>query len=200
MTNFVNPSEEIGCQRIEQSFKLLFPEMRLLHNIILPMELEGHVKSAEYDAIVICTAGVYTFEIKGQQKGHITAFKDDNGIRFWEHHTEFGVKNIPDPIVQGSIKQRYLYDSIKCLSRYYVYFPSNDITIDPKLPFTIIGNNELNSIPRVIKNEAKKRKKLITIEDVEMIAESIIELSKGMTPEIHHRNCADFHAKDKVIT
>lgn len=199
MTKFVNPSEENGCEKIEQSFKLIFPEMRLLHNVILPMEFEGHVKSAEYDAIVICTAGVYIFEIKGHKKGHITAFKDEQGIRYWKHHTAFGVNDIPDPIVQGSVKQRYLHESLECLLRYYVYFPSDEITIDQKLPFTVIGNTELTYVPRVVKGEAKRWKRLISTETVNIIADSIIELSQGMTPEIHHRNCIEFHSKNEKL-
>lgn len=194
-TTHVNLSEQIGFENIVKSFSKVFPDARFLNNVILPMETDNQVKTAEYDVIVVCSAGIFIFEIKGYSQCKIWYDKGENGVRHWKTNNGTNTLEINDPICQGMLKLKYIRDSIKCLTRYYVYFPLEGIELEPTLPATVITNDELNYVPRVLRSDAKAKCATISKEEVDVIADTITEISSNYTFDEHVANCRSFHEK-----
>lgn len=186
-------AEDIGFENIQKSFKKIFPEARFLKNVILPMEDEGLVKTAEYDVMVVCAAGIHIFEIKGHPKGKVWYEKGENGLRLWKIDNGNTVSEIHDPIRQGLGKLHYIRKSVQCFSKYYVYFTGNEIELEPTMPATVLTTDELPYVSRLAYSDAKFRKSMIEKEEVDVIADAIVEISRQYTIAEHISNCREFH-------
>ncbi|SER34794.1 nuclease-related domain-containing protein [Giesbergeria anulus] len=186
-------AEDIGFENIQKSFKKIFPEARLLKNVILPMEDDGLVKTAEYDVMVVCAAGIHIFEIKGYPKGKVWYEKGENGLRLWKIDNGTTVSEIHDPISQGLGKLYYIRKSVQCFSKYYVYFTGDEIDLEPTMPATVLTTDELPYVSRLAYSDAKFRKSMIKKEEVDVIADAILEISSQYTIVEHISNCREFH-------
>lgn len=185
--------EDIGFENIQKAFKKVFPEARFLKNVILPMEDDGLVKTAEYDVMVVCAAGIQIFEIKGYPKGKIWYEKGENGVRHWKIDNGSAVSEIHDPISQGLGKLGYIRKSVQCFSKYYVYFTGDEIELEPTIPATVITTDELPYTARLAYSDAKVRKWMVKPEEVDVIADTIMEISNQYTMDEHISNCREFH-------
>lgn len=186
-------SEDIGFINIKKSFEKVFPEAHFLKNVILPMEEDGFVKTAEYDVMVICSAGIHIFEIKGHKKGKVRYEKGENGVRLWKIDNGNSIIEINDPICQGLVKLQYIRKSVQCFSKYYVYFTGKEIELEPTIPATVITTNEIGYIPRLAYSDAKAKKSMVKKEEVDIIADAITEISSAYTMSEHIFNCRKFH-------
>ncbi len=190
MDKLSQESEAYGCARILQAFKPVFPETRVLQNIIMPMDGIGGCPTAEFDVIVVCPAGVYVFEIKGHTGKSIEITKTESGAHRWKIHKDYGAVEIQDPLVQGGRKIKYLRESIKGpLIRGFVYFTNEAIALDPKTNADVITSNDLEYLVRSLKYEAKRRDKIQSEAEINRIADAILELSQNFTIEEHIQNC-----------
>ena len=70
-------SENFGCEQILNTFSSVFSDVRVMQNIIMPMDGFGYCPTAEFDVIVSCNAGVFVFEIKGYTGKSIEIFKTE---------------------------------------------------------------------------------------------------------------------------
>ena len=191
-------SEDIGFENIQKAFKKIFPEARFLKNVILPMEEDGLVKTAEYDVMVVCAAGIHIFEIKGYPKGKVWYDKGDNGTRLWKIDNGSGITEIHDPICQGLGKLNYIRKSVQCFSKYYVYFTGDEIELEPTIPATVVTTDELAYVSRLAYSDAKFRKSLVKKEEVDVIADAILEISSQYTMAEHISNCREFHGQKQA--
>lgn len=183
-------SEAFGCDQIVKAFKPVFPEARVMQNIIMPMDGFGHCPTAEFDVIVVCSAGVFPFEIKGHIGKSIEISKAENGAHYWKIHKSHGAVEIQDPLAQSGRKIKYLRESIKsCLVRGFVYFTNQEITLPPNANADVITTGDLPYLVRSLRQEAKRREKLLPETDVSRIADAIHELSQEHTMEEHIINC-----------
>ena len=191
-------SEDIGFENIQKSFKKIFPEARFLKNVILPMEEDNLVKTAEYDVMVVCAAGIHIFEIKGYPKGKVWYDKGENGVRLWKIDDGTGISEIHDPISQGLGKLNYIRKSVQCFSKYYVYFTGDEIELVPTIPATVVTTDELSYVSRLAYGNAKQHKSLIETEEVNVIADAILEISSQYTMAEHISNCREFHGQKQA--
>lgn len=185
-------SEAYGCMRILGAFKPVFPEVRILQNIIMPMDGFGGCPTAEFDVIVVCTAGVFVFEIKGHAGKSIEIKKTDDGAHHWKIHKEFGEVEIQDPLAQGGRKIRYLRESIHgCLVRGFVYFTNDAIALPRDINADVITSKDLEYLVRTLRYDAKRRDRMQTEDCINKIADSILELSRNFTLDEHIHNCLE---------
>lgn len=199
MSKLSQDSETYGTNKLLEVFTPTFPGVRVLHNIILPLgEGYGPCPTAEFDVVVVCSAGVMIFEIKGHDQGTIEIKKGENGIRHWKIHKPQGVLEIPDPVAQGGRKIRFLRDSIPDTTiRGYVYFTSPNIILPPTAPSDVLTTGDLGYLPRSLRTEARRKKKEIEQKKIDAIADALLALSQGLTIEKHIQNCKKAHKKKK---
>lgn len=173
-------SEAFGCDQIVKAFKPVFPEARVMQNIIMPMDGFGHCPTAEFDVIVVCSAGVFPFEIKGHIGKSIEISKAENGAHYWKIHKSHGAVEIQDPLAQSGRKIKYLRESIKsCLVRGFVYFTNQEITLPPNANADVITTGDLPYLVRSLRQEAKRREKLLPETDVSRIADAFMSFPKS---------------------
>lgn len=191
MSKLSQSSEIYGTNKLLEIFTPTFPGVRVLQNIILPLgEGYGPCPTAEFDVVVVCSAGVMIFEIKGHDEGRVSITKGENGIRHWKIHKPQGVLDIPDPVAQGGRKIRFLRDSIPDTTiRGYVYFTSPKIVLPPTAPSDVLTTSDLGYLPRSLRTESRRKKKEIDQEKINNIADAMLALSQGLTLEKHIQNC-----------
>ena len=61
---YSHDAETSGVHQLINAFGPVFPEFRVLRNVIIPLQKDSPIASAEFDALVICSAGLFVFEIK----------------------------------------------------------------------------------------------------------------------------------------
>ena len=183
-------SENFGCEQILNTFSSVFSDVRVMQNIIMPMDGFGYCPTAEFDVIVSCNAGVFVFEIKGYTGNSIEISKTEKEIHIWKIHKDNGIIEIQDPLAQTGRKIKYLRESIRgSMVRGFVYFTNEKISLPPNANADVIKTNDLAYLVRSIRHDAKRRNKLISTENVNKIAESILEISQNHTMEEHIKNC-----------
>jgi len=198
MSKRSNESEAFGTNQILRAFRRTYPESRVLQNVILPLDNFGACPTAEFDVLVVCMAGVYLFEIKGYDEGRIVIDKGPDGMQLWKINKISGPVDIPNPIAQGGRKLRYLRQSIpNCQIRGFVYFTSERITIPADISADVVTTADLNYLPRVLRSDAKRRDRLLTVTTVDDIADSILMLAEGHTMQEHIQNCLATHKKPR---
>lgn len=195
MNHLSAQSETYGTNKILEAFSRTFPNLRLLQNIILPIDQGyGVSPTAEMDTLVVCEAGVFMFEIKGYEGGEVEIKKTPQGISFWKIHRPEGTIDISDPLHQGGRKLKFLRESIlysieSCTIRGYVYFTNENIILPPTTSSDVIITSDLNYLPRCLRTEAKRRKSTLPKKVIDDIADSILASADGHTLAEHIYNC-----------
>ena len=196
-------SENFGCEQILNTFSSVFSDVRIMQNIIMPMDGFGYCPTAEFDVIVSCNAGVFVFEIKGYTGKSIEIFKTEKEIHIWKIHKDNGIIEIQDPLAQTGRKIKYLRESIKgSMVRGFVYFTNENILLPPNANADVIKTSDLAYLSRSLRHDAKRRDKLLSADDVNRIAESILEISQHYTIEEHINNCiktGEYRKKRELI-
>ncbi len=184
-------SEVYGAGKIRDVFASVFPNTRILTNIILPMENSKGCPTAEFDVIVICEAGVFVFEIKGYNNGKIKILKSPGGdSREWFFCKDDAENKISDPLIQGGRKIKYLRESISnCMVRGYVYFTGDKIELPPTISPNVVKTEDLGFLCRILRNDAKKKNGLLSPGVIDHISESIAAISKNHSIDEHIFNC-----------
>ena len=163
-------SENFGCEQILNTFSSVFSDVRVMQNIIMPMDGFGYCPTAEFDVIVSCNAGVFVFEIKGYTGNSIEISKTEKEIHIWKIHKDNGVVEIQDPLAQTGRKIKYLRESIRgSMVRGFVYFTNEKISLPPNANADVIKTNDLAYLVRSLRHDAKRRNKLISTENVNKI-------------------------------
>lgn len=145
--------------------------------------------TAEFDVIVSCNAGVLFLKSRATREIQ-SKFPKQKEIHIWKIHKDNGVVEIQDPLAQTGRKIKYLRESIRgSMVRGFVYFTNEKISLPPNANADVIKTNDLAYLVRSIRHDAKRRNKLISTENVNKIAESILEISQNHTMEEHIKNC-----------
>lgn len=183
-------SEIFGCEQIMTAFKAVFPEARVLQNIILPMDGFGGCPTAEFDVIVVCSAGVYAFEIKGHTGKSLEITTMKNGPHRWTINKEYGAVEIQDPLAQHGRKIKYLRESIKgCVIRGFVYFTNDQLAMPANANVDVVTTPDLPYLARTLRHDSKRRDLLLSETNVGEIVDAIMLLSQEFTIDEHIKNC-----------
>lgn len=189
---FENASEATAYQAIKATFGLLFPEHLLLTNVILPTGEVGGPTTSEYDLILVCSAGMIVFEVKGWCNAYLTSRKGLDGQHEWFLHKPDG-EQIPtrDPISQGGFKIRYLQEQLKGIfCTQYVLFTEPSLTLDQGCNAHAIQLSDLPYLSRITRSTSRKfhEEHLLDQKKISAIAEAIQVVSEPYTKAQHLRN------------
>lgn len=189
-------AETSGVHQLINAFGPVFPEFRVLRNVIIPLQKDSPIASAEFDALVICSAGLFVFEIKGWRDSFVFRAKDTDETAKWfvrpngaeETHT------VRDPSAQGARKMVYLRSLMPERMRvhYYVFLPCNGVEIDPAMPAGIVTQADLPYLVRSIRSSSRSNRSPYTNLDagaVDIAAQMILSLQGDLDLEGHIRNC-----------
>jgi len=190
-----NDSETIGIRQIVSAFSPVFPHFRILQNLVIPLPVDSPVPTAEFDAVVICEAGLYLFEIKGWRDAYVYREKraDDNTQWFLRPHGSEAVIEVQNPGSQGGRKMVQLRALLPERMRvhYYVLLPCGGIELEPSMPAGILTSSDLPYAARVIRSGSRSSKTSVPLDAqaIELTAQMLFELQGDLTVAEHIRNC-----------
>lgn len=189
---FQNASEEHAYQAVKATFGQQFPEHQLLTNVILRTGEMGGPETSEYDLILVCSAGVIVFEVKGWSKAVLTSQKAADGQHDWVLHKLGGEQiQVRDPVAQGGFKVRYLLEHLKGIfCTQYVLFTEPSLTLDQGCNAHAIQLSDLPYLSRITRATARKYREqhLLDKEKVSAVAAALLEASHPHTSAQHLRN------------
>lgn len=190
-----NESETIGIRQIVSAFSPVFPHFRILQNLVIPLPADSPVPTAEFDAVVICEAGLYLFEIKGWRDAYVYREKraDDNTQWFLRPHGSKATIEVQNPGAQGGRKMVQLRTLLPERMRvhYYVLLPCGGIELEPAMPAGILTSADLPYVARVIRSSSRSSKISVPLDAqaIELTAQMLFELQGDLTVAQHIRNC-----------
>lgn len=109
-------SEDAAKKILLESFGQLFDKVVVHTNLIFPTESNSAVRSAEVDAIVVCGAGIFIFEVKSWTNCKVIREKVESGPAEWAlqyNHGPQTLKKVRDPVHQLGGKLR-IVNSLVC--------------------------------------------------------------------------------------
>lgn len=191
----VDHTEEIGFQQIREAFGPRFKHFRLLTNLVIPMP-DAHVPTAELDAVVVCDAGVFIFEIKGHRNCLIEREDaNQNGHKRWFAVPERREtrSEIPDPLRQNAPKRARLRELVPepIKLNHYVLFPMPDVRLEPTMPASVLTATDLDYVARMLRANNKGIKGWHQLDEAEVrqTETMLLSLQGGRTKTDHIENC-----------
>lgn len=109
-------SEDAAKKILAESFGKLFDKVVVQTNLIFPTGQGASVRSAEVDAIVVCGAGIFIFEIKSWANCSVIREKNETGAPDWSLQYKSGpqpLKKVRDPVYQLGGKMKII-NSLVC--------------------------------------------------------------------------------------
>jgi len=102
-------AEENAVSLLLDLFGRAFSRVHVLHNMIYPTGENTAVKTTEVDALVICNAGIFLFEVKGWVNCKVVRTKGAAGQSNWELvcNNDFR-QQVRDPLHQVGGKMRFV--------------------------------------------------------------------------------------------
>ena len=187
--------EEIGFQQIRDAFAPRFKHFRLLTNLVIPMP-GAHVPTAELDAVVICEAGVFIFEIKGHRNCLIERDDgNDHGLKRWFTVSDRdGARNeMADPLRQNAPKRERLRELVAAPIKlhHYVLFPMPDVRLEPTMHASVLTASDVFYLGRMLRSNSKSIRTWSLLDEAGVRqTEAMLRALQGtLTAEMHIDNC-----------
>lgn len=192
---FPYASETLGVQQIVSAFNPVFPNLRILTNLIIPLPSGSPIATAEIDAMVICEAGMYIFEIKGWRNAYVYRAKSSDAPTRWFMRPDGSDRSteVMDPASQGGRKMTLLRSLLPERMRvhYYVLLPCDGIELDPLMPAGILTKSDLPYVARAVRSSSRSSKSHVQLdpESIDIVVQMMFSLQGDLTLKEHIRNC-----------
>lgn len=197
-TTHGHQAETIGIQQIALAFGRTFPKFRLITNLVFPMPESSTVRSAEADAIVVCEAGVFIFEIKGYRDCFVgrEALNEDGAKQWFLTSTLNGEKSmVKDPLRQTSPKAKYLRTLLpaEIKIQYYALLPLPGVVLEGDMSSGVLTCDDLAYVPRDLRTKSRGIKSwhVLDEEEIGLTTDLLLSLQGDLTHAQHIANCEE---------
>lgn len=181
--------ERQGIEQIREAFCKRFPESIVLHNVILPLRDDDDTSTGEYDCIVLCSSGIFVFEIKAWRKAYLVRRKKQKARDEWELQRRDGVhQKVLDPIAQGAKKAFRLRKLFGHYVQHFVYLADDEVEFSPEVNSFVLKKCELGYLVRFIHTCSFNNGEHMEMQVLEELADKIREKSSHYTMEQHIEN------------
>jgi hypothetical protein len=190
-----NEAESLGVQQLVSAFGPVFPNFRVLRNLVIPMPEGSPVRTAEFDAVVVCESGVYLFEIKGWRNAYVYREKTDDAPSRWFLRSQgcAVATEVMDPAAQGGRKTTFLRKLLpeRMKLHYYVLLPCDGVELEGRMPAAIITSSDLPYVARLIRSSVRTSRASTPLdaEAIELTVQMLFSLQGDLTLDEHIRNC-----------
>lgn len=187
----------LGVQQLVSAFKPVFPHLRVLRDLVIPMPEACAVRTARIDAVLVCETGLYLFEIRGwrdacvyrKTSGHAPArwFLRQNGCT--------KAREVKDPAWQGGHKtvqlRSLLAEDLRLQN--FVLLPCEGLELQGMMPAAVITPQDLPYLARLARHNGRLARpdRLLDAAAIEQTAMRLTEIQGELTVEQHLRNCRD---------
>ncbi|TAL72863.1 MAG: NERD domain-containing protein [Burkholderiaceae bacterium] len=203
-STYSNSSETIGAQQLVTAFGSVFPKLRVLRNVIIPLPADSALATAEIDTIVVCPAGIFIFEIKAWHDAYVFREKVPDAPTRWFLRPQGSneLQQLRDPSAQGAFKMATLRSIMPKQIRlqYFVFLPCNGVEIEPSMPPGVITAADLPYLVRTIRKSSQSPKSpCATLDDeaIDIAAEMLLSMRGDLTEAQHISNCQEY-ARSKL--
>lgn len=196
-------SEKRAHEKISEIFNRACPGCRILTNVIVPTgrDISASPATAEYDLIVVWQYGVIHFEVKGWRGSYLFRELEMNGRSKWfmrfpgPNHVE----ERENALKQCVSKTRLLREQLGFWTQHYVLFTDNMLDLAPDMSCYLVTLREATMLPRIIRNRHKEvGERILDQRTIDAIADALLEVGAGLTPEIHLTNVMKYVEARKV--
>lgn len=184
-------SEALAADQLLAAFQKSFDDVRVYRNIVIPLPEGRKLNTAEIDALVVCNAGVFIFEVKSWRDAQVFRITvPGQEKKQWVVGCHGGHKfNVNDPVAQGVEKTmalRAFFDE-RILIQYFVLLPGQNLDLEGTLPPSVLLSSELGLATRTIRTTQKRNKRFqaLDTEAVGMVCSMVDELTRGLSVEDH---------------
>jgi hypothetical protein len=194
-TPYSNTAETLGVQQLICAFSGVFPGMRVLRNLILPMPEDSPIRTGEFDVVLVTGGGVFAFEIKGWRDGVVYREKQPDGRCHWFVRPNQGGEpiEVPDPVQQGGRKIAFLRSVLppRLRTTYHVLLPMSGVELDPMLPVHAVCSTDLAHLARSLRAATRHSQSWAWLDDdaIELTVHHLLALQGDLRMEQHVCNC-----------
>jgi len=188
-------SEALGFQQIRDAFMPRFKHFRLLTNLVIPMP-DTQVPTVELDAVVICDAGVFIFEIKGHRDCLIEREDgNDSGLKHWFvcPNGNGERRKIDDPLQQNAPKRKHLRTLVPepITLRHYALFPMPNVQLEPTMSALVLTAADIDYFARTLRADCRRINGWHRLDESEVLeTEAMLMALQGtLTRDMHIENC-----------
>jgi Nuclease-related domain len=184
--------ENLAQGQLAAAFQKSFDDVRVFNNIVIPLPEGRNVNTAEIDALVVCNAGVFIFEVKSWRDAQVFRIAAPGSEKKqWVLGRRNGQQTlVNDPVAQGAEKTIALRAALdeRILTQYFVLLPGAGLDLEGTLPASVLLSSDLGLATRTIRtNQRRSNKRFHTLdsEAVGLVCSMIENLTTGLHVEDH---------------
>lgn len=179
--------EYLALGQLAAAFQKSFDDVRVFHNIVIPLPEGRILNTAEIDVLVVCNAGVFIFEVKAWRDAQVFRIAAPGSEKKqWVLGSRNGQQTfVNDPVAQGAEKTIALRAALdeRILTQYFVLLPGAGLDLEGTLPSSVLLSSDLGLATRTIRtNQRRSSKRFHTLdaEAVGLVCSMIENLTSGL--------------------
>ncbi len=184
----------LGIQHLVSAFQPAFGRLHVLQDLVIPMYEGSAVPTARFDAVLVCEAGVYLFEVKGWRNAVIYRKTSARTLPRWflRQHDHTLAREVKDPAWQCGRKTTHLRSLLPTDLRvqYFVLLPCEGVELEGVMPSAVITPQDLPYIARVARNNGRTEQGYPLLDDaaIDRTLQLLADLQGDLTVDDHMRN------------
>lgn len=184
----------LGIQQLASAFRPAFGRMHVLQDLVIPMYEGSAVPTARFDAVLVCEAGVYLFEVKGWRNAVVYRKTSARALPRWflRQRDHSLAREVKDPAWQCGRKTTHLRSLLPSDLRvqYFVLLPFDGIELEGVMPTAVITPQDLPYIARVARNNGRTEQGYPLLDDaaIDRTLQLLADLQGDLKVEDHMRN------------
>ena len=183
--------EALAADQLATAFQKSFDDVRVFRNLVMPLPEGRIIKTAEIDALVVCNAGVFIFEVKSWCNAQVFRIAiPGQEKKQWVLGSRSGKQmHVNDPVSQGAEKTNALraFLDARILTQYFVLLPGQALDLEGTLPASVLLSSDLGLATRIIRSNQKRAKRYhaLDAEAVGLVCAMIEDLTRGLSVADH---------------